>query len=163
MGNIEFTRGNNSSALFLHYDENTLKEPYGEILDDVFSTAIIEMPDQSQPSDYVKSIGNKLVELAGFMSILSKHNAYQHEKEYRLLKIYNAAEPLPEEIKTRYREYDAIQYTELNWEGALKFIKVGPAANQPKAKKFAEDCLAEFGITDVTVNCSDIPYRSFRG
>ncbi len=32
-----------------------------------------------------------------------------------------------------------------------------------EAKRFAEDLLAEFGITDVTVDCSDIPYRSFRG
>ncbi len=100
------------------------------------------------------------VELASFMleaSLYFKHPAYLNEKEYRFLKIckHNASQ-----VKTRYRPYELIKYTELNWEGTLQSIMVGPAANQPKAKRFAEDCLAEFDITGVTVDCSDIPYRS---
>jgi len=92
-----------------------------------------------------------------------KHEAYDNEKEFRFLQIFNSLDPVPN-VKQKCRRYQMVRYREFDWRtpciGALKRIIVGPAADQTRAEEFAWACLAELGYTGVKVTSSGIPYRA---
>lgn len=98
-------------------------------------------------------------------SVYFKHEAYSNEKEYRFLEMHRA--DLEPRVERRIRNYQLIKYREFDWRtagagaGILKKILVGPAADYEKARAFAEQCLRDFGYTDVPIVPSGIPYRSY--
>jgi hypothetical protein len=79
---------------------------------------------------------------------------------------YGASGNPPKNRMYRSRRYSLVEYIEYPWAqnalGALKEIRIGPAADGLKASKFANDCLQAFGFSNsnVKIGYSKIPYRS---
>jgi len=113
---------------------------------------------------YVRALHARLTIYPVLFSLYFKHSSYENEREYRFMRLHGATKPV-EDIRRRYRPYEVVKYVEFDWKQhcpqALKSIRVGPAAQQSKGKRFAEDCLEVFGDkNDVTIDVSEIPYRS---
>jgi hypothetical protein len=112
---------------------------------------------------YSSQLATRLTVSAVEAALHFKHEAYKNEQEYRFLEFYPTDQPpKPPQRKSRVRRYSLIKYTEFDWKkvaaGALKNIVVGPAADH-EASKFAKESLNEFGLPNVRVFCSKIPYR----
>jgi len=94
-------------------------------------------------------------------ALTSKHPAYEHEQEVRLL-IVGTSDKLAPFVKTRVRGSDLVPYIQHPWDvlepGAIVEILVGPAA-PPGTEDAVKILLAGHGITGVDVKRSDIPYR----
>ena len=94
-------------------------------------------------------------------ALTSKHPAYEHEQEVRLVMV-GIADKLAPFVKTRARGSDLVPYIPHPWDvrepGAIVEILVGPAA-PPDAEDAVKALLAGYGITGVDVERSDIPYR----
>ncbi len=90
------------------------------------------------------------------MPFILKHGAYSHEKETR----YVGAFPyLP--TKYRYRNGLAIPYKEIVGDkDVLASIVVGPAANQDEVEQSLRGFLDDNGFGHVTIERSQIPYRT---
>jgi len=114
---------------------------------------------------FYRNIANELVASAWIWhSLTSKHDAYEHEKETRLVMIGSNG-MLDPFIKTRMRGKEVVPYIPhrmpLKRNGSLAEIIIGPAAPEG-AKQAVEDILAELGVEGkVAVNRSPIPYRVF--
>jgi len=119
--------------------------------------------DSTSINAYRKKLSVYLSVHAPRAALFFKHEAYSNEKEYRFLQVHRADLP-PPEVKRRCRSYELVKYREFDWRrvsaGALKQIVVGPAADQSKAARFAENCLAAFNVGDVEITYSRIPYRA---
>jgi hypothetical protein len=93
-----------------------------------------------------------------------KHEAYKNEEEYRFQQLFRRDKPAPS-VKHRRRGTSLVRYREFEWlkraPASLKQIVIGPATDQAKAIRFAQDCLAAFHPDpgSVEVICSTIPYR----
>lgn len=95
--------------------------------------------------------------------LTSKHPAYSHEKEVRLIIIglHNRLRPY---IQTRIRGADIVPYIAykmpVRQEHSIGHIVVGPAAN-PDAERTVRTMLESFGVEhDIPVSRSLIPYRA---
>lgn len=95
-------------------------------------------------------------------ALTSKHPAYEHEREVRLV-MAGTSDTLAPFVKTRARGSDLVPYIPHPWDvrepGAVVEILVGPAA-PPAAEEAVMALLAGYGITGVEVGRSDIPYRA---
>jgi hypothetical protein len=94
-------------------------------------------------------------------ALTSKHPAYEHEQEVRLLMV-GTPDKLAPFVKTRARGSNLVPYIPHPWDvrepGAIVEILVGPAA-PPDAEDAVKALLVGHGITGVDVERSDIPYR----
>jgi hypothetical protein len=95
--------------------------------------------------------------------LTSKHPAYAHEQEVRLI-ILGMHAKLALYMKTRIRGSEIVPYITYKMpvrrEHSLGEIIVGPAANKD-AERTVRTMLETFGIThDIPVSRSDIPYRA---
>jgi hypothetical protein len=95
-------------------------------------------------------------------ALTSKHPAYTHEQEVRLL-IMGMSEHLAPVIKTRVRGSEIVPYIAQPWKirdpAALAEIVVGPAADL-EAEDTIRSLLAAYGVTGVEIRRSGIPYRA---
>ena len=114
---------------------------------------------------YLAELGTLLTTRLIVAGLYFKHEAYENEKEYRFLQVFNKLSQVPG-LKLRSGPYSLVKYREFDWRsaapGALKKIIVGPAADYEKASRFAKDCLRLFNkgdVEEVTVSRSGIPYR----
>jgi hypothetical protein len=91
-----------------------------------------------------------------------KHGAYSNESEFRFLEIHRMDRP--PDVKLRARSYSMVKYREFDWKSAapeaLLEICIGPAADLPKANKFAQDCLNLAPGLNPRITHSIIPYRA---
>ena len=98
------------------------------------------------------------------LSLFFKHTAYENEREYRFLfqHFYNQSGN-PSGLKWRSRPYEMVKYLEFDWRSgcpdALRVIRIGPSADQDKAKRFVRECERMFKLASVTIERSEIPYR----
>jgi hypothetical protein len=100
-------------------------------------------------------------------SMMHKHRAYQHEREYRLL--LNAyrpkVEPTPQH-KVRARNGEVVSYLDLpipnwNFSKTLPHINVGPAAS-PKLEEQLAAAFRSFGLPVPRIGRSSLPFRTTR-
>ena len=92
-----------------------------------------------------------------------KHEAYKNENEYRFLQVYGR-DHKGLDVKYRRRAYSLVRYRAFDWKstapGALSLIRVGPAADKQKTRRFAKHCLDAFHSTkNIEIDYSLIPYR----
>lgn len=155
----------NNSTFHVTYEDTVLVGIHRRMIDSMFD--LISLPRKIDTD--IETINIYMNELSVYLSVHAlraslffKHKAYEHEKEFRFLQLHQA--DMPPEIRQRYRSYELVRYREFDWKrlqaGALKQIIVGPAADCSKATKFATDCMNVFGIQDVEIVCSTIPYRA---
>jgi hypothetical protein len=95
--------------------------------------------------------------------LTSKHPAYAHEQEVRLI-ILGLHDRLRPYIETRVRNSDIVPYVAYKMpvkkEHSLGHIVVGPAAN-PDAERTVQSMLESYGIEhDIPISRSLIPYRA---
>ena len=94
-------------------------------------------------------------------ALTSKHPAYEHEQEVRLVMV-GIQDKLKPFIETRSRGSEIIPYIPHPWNvrepGAIVKILVGPAA-APETEDAARTMLAIFGVNDIVIKRSSIPYR----
>jgi hypothetical protein len=94
-------------------------------------------------------------------ALTSKHPAYEHEQEVRLVMV-GTSDKLAPFVKTRARGSDLVPYIPHPWDvrepRAIVEILVGPAA-PPGAEEAVKALLAGYGITGIKIERSDIPYR----
>jgi hypothetical protein len=94
-----------------------------------------------------------------------KHKAYNNEREYRFLQLFQAGQEIPD-VKFGDRPYSLTRYREFDWRGAapesLREVIIGPAGHKDLAHQFATDCLREFHRFPgtVSIGSSGIPYRA---
>ena len=95
-------------------------------------------------------------------ALTSKHPAYAHEQEVRLL-MMGTTDKLAPFIKTRSRGSEIVPYIPHPWNvrepGAIVEVLIGPAA-PPGAEDAVRTMLATYGLKDAEVERSDIPYRA---
>jgi hypothetical protein len=148
------------------YEEGALCEMHDKIVAEVV-LPISEMGGRalSQPfKDYYFAKLMTAFSLPIFTSSLFfKHKAYENEKEYRFMQLIQADKP-PGNIKYRKRPYSLARFREFDWRSvagsALREIVIGPAADRPIARRFAEECLRAYHEPGVEIKGSKIPYRS---
>lgn len=154
-----------NGTFHITYEDAVLVDIHRQIIENVFD--LISLPternlDRIHANIYMEELSACLSFHVLRASLFFKHKAYEHEKEYRFLQLHQA--DMPPEVKQRYRSYELVRYREFDWKrlqaGALKKIIVGPAADRNKATQFATDCMNAFGIRDVEIVCSTIPYRA---
>jgi hypothetical protein len=152
----------NNCTFAVSYDVAELRQIHGEFIDAMFG--LISLPRGRGMNS--ESITQYMVELSTRVSVnvlasalFFKHDAYRNEKEFRFLEIHSAGDTRPPEVKERSRGGTTVRYRELDWRRvcleALKRIVVGPAADP----QMAHDHLAEFKVSDVSVEPSKVPYR----
>ncbi len=94
-------------------------------------------------------------------ALTSKHPAYEHEQEVRLV-MAGTSDKLAPFVKTRVRGSDLVPYIPHPWDvsepGAIVEILVGPAAPLD-AEEALKALLGGYGITGIRIERSDIPYR----
>lgn len=154
-----------SNAAFpVTYDDSSLDRIHRQLIEKMFD--LISLPrgrslSKEAITAYMVHLSVALAADALHAGLFFKHEAYNNEKEYRFLEVHRA--DAPPSMKQRVRSYSLTKYREFAWRSAtapsLKRIVIGPAANQGIARKFAEDCLAEFGFSSVDIVPSTIPYR----
>lgn len=97
-----------------------------------------------------------------WIALTSKHPAYEHEREVRML-IMGSADYLRPAIKTRVRGSEIVPYIAHRWPvcepGMVVEVMVGPAAGA-EAEQSVRALLASKGLFDVKVERSKIPYRA---
>jgi hypothetical protein len=95
-------------------------------------------------------------------ALTSKHPAYEHEQEVRLVMVGTSAKLAPF-VKTRARSSDLVPYIPHPWDvrepGAIAEVLVGPAA-PPDAEQAVKALLAGYGVNGIQIKRSDIPYRA---
>lgn len=95
-------------------------------------------------------------------ALTSKHPAYAHEQEVRLVLIGTADKLVPF-IKTRSRGSEIVPYIPHPWNvrepGSIAEVLVGPAA-PPGAEQAVRMLLKAYGLRDVEISRSAIPYRA---
>lgn len=95
-------------------------------------------------------------------ALTSKHPAYEHEQEVRLVMV-GTSDKLAPFIKTRARGSDLVPYIPHPWDirepGAISEILLGPAAPSD-AEETVKALLAGHGVTGIEIKRSDIPYRA---
>ena len=99
-------------------------------------------------------------------AMMHKHNAYQHEREYRLiLNGYRSNVELSPQHKVRVRNREIVGYLDLpipNWKfSRLPHIIVGPAA-APKLEEQLKTAFTSFGLPVPKIDRSKLPYRTTR-
>jgi hypothetical protein len=98
-------------------------------------------------------------------ALTSKHPAYKHEQEVRLL-MMGTTDMLAPFIMTRSRGTEIVPYIPYPWNvrepGAIVEVLVGPAAPHG-AEDAVRVMLATYGLKDVAIERSEIPYRAPRG
>ena len=117
---------------------------------------------KSQFNSYMKQLSTEASAHIIHAALFYKHEAYRNEREYRFLQIFRGDVP-PPNLKTRPRNYQAVEYREFNWlpSNALKKIIIGPSANITNAQNFAQEHLGNAGLGHVQIEQSKIPYRVF--
>jgi hypothetical protein len=155
---------NNPSTFLVTYDDAKLEKLFWEIIN--AGIALIGLPrgkelTQQQARIYMVQFSTMFSVLFLNASLYFKHEAYKNEEEFRFLQTFR--KDLPPNHKTRSRPYSLVKYREVNWRnvaaGSLRKIVIGPGANFPKARQFAEDCCKEFNKSPVEIVQSKIPYR----
>lgn len=150
----------------LDYKDAVLENIHRQMIESMFD--LISLPrgrnlDSTTINSYMTELSVLLSVHVLRAALFFKHAAYTNEMEFRFLQVHRADVP-PPEVKQRYRSYELVKYREFDWKrlhaGALKQIIVGPAADCRKATQFAADCMAAFGIQNVEITCSTIPYRA---
>lgn len=156
----------NNCTFHITYEDAVLEEIHRQMIESMFG--LISLPrgrnlDSATINSYMKELSVLLSVHALRAALFFKHAAYKNEMEYRFLQVHQADVP-PPEVKQRYRSYELVRYREFDWKrlyaGALKQIIVGPAADCRKATQFAVDCMTAFGVRDIEIVCSTIPYRA---
>ncbi|MBU0621528.1 MAG: DUF2971 domain-containing protein [Gammaproteobacteria bacterium] len=156
----------NNCTFHLDYKDAVLENIHRQMIERMFD--LISLPrgrnlDSTTINSYMTELSVLLSVHVLRSALFFKHGAYTNEMEFRFLEVHRADVP-PPEVKQRYRSYELVKYREFDWKrlhaGALKQIIVGPAADCRKATQFAADCMAAFGIQNVEITCSTIPYRA---
>lgn len=150
------------------YDEPMLERLQTEFVNQVFDSVDvpqklgIEFPD-ARP--FYVMLGALLSTHSLDIALNFKHEAYQAEKEYRLLAIQGWP-PAPENHQWRRRPHELVQYSTFDWRAkhldAVAEILIGPAADRVQAERFVTNCLRACDSVDVQVRHSAIPYRAPR-
>ena len=130
------------------------------------------MSSYSQPNGrallYERDVLKEMMNGLYLQSMMHKHHAYQHEKEYRL--VINAYRPRVEpdkHHKVRVRNGEIVSYLDLpvpNWAKSqvLTHIKVGPAAPSNLEEQL-EIVFRSCGIKAPTeITRSRLPFRKTR-
>lgn len=156
----------NNCTFQVTYKDAALADIHHQLIENMFK--LISLPrgkdlDSTSINAYMRELSISLSVYVLRAALFFKHEAYSNEKEYRFLQVHRADLP-PPNVKRRYRSYELVKYREFDWSrlsaGALKRIVVGPAADQSKAARFAENCLVAFNVGDVEIAYSKIPYRA---
>ncbi len=156
----------NCATFPVTYDDAKLAGIHQKIVNKMFS--LISLPCGENLSEavlraYMANLAVLLASHAMHASLFFKDENYRNEREYRFLQVHKAGEVLTD-MKLRARPYTLVKYLEFDWKSAdpsaLKRIVVGPAADRPKAQRFAKDCGDMFYPGIVSIEHSEIPYRT---
>jgi hypothetical protein len=94
-------------------------------------------------------------------SLVTKHPAYEHEREVRLMIMGREAQ-LSHYVKTRFRGSEIVPYIPQPWParepGSVVEIVIGPAA-PPDTERTLRKFLSTLGMDFEDISRSDIPYR----
>jgi hypothetical protein len=105
---------------------------------------------------------NRLISALILTAVTTKHSAYDHEEEVRLVIADSATKLLPF-VKTRLRGSEMIPYIPQPWPvqepGNVVEIVVGPAA-PPDTERTLRKFLSSLGMDFENIRRSDIPYRA---
>jgi len=143
-----------TEAFPLTYADSRLQTLDGEIVEAFRRLVDIDLIMQSKPEkeDLADVCTGLLVQLLR-AAVFFKHEAYENEREYRLLQTYMARTQNPE-----------IRHIELDWKStvprALKAVIVGPGEDQENRRQCAQNYLRSLHSESVTAVCSAIPYRA---
>jgi len=152
-----------SASFPVTYDDAQLRKIHREIVDQVLGFVSVQCDGADILKLYLAELGTLAASHAMHASLFFKHSAYENEKEYRFLKVFEISDPIVG-IKARMRPYNLTKYIEFDWRAAdpktLRSIVVGPAANWTTASRFANDCLDTFHPQNISLFQSGIPYRS---
>lgn len=153
------------AAFPVTYGDSTLDVIQRRLIEKMFG--LISLPKgRNLPGDvilaYMLELLTRLASHSLHAILFFKHEAYSNEKEYRFLEVHRADAPPVHELRTQ--PYSLIRYREFDWKSpaaeALKKIVIGPSAHPDKALQFAQDCIREFGMKNVEIIHSEIPYRA---
>lgn len=130
---------------------------------DIFLTHASLMTNKATEDAFIQEFSRHLIASPLIWNALtSKHPAYAHEQEVRLL-MTGTTDNLTPFIKTRSRGSDIVPYIPHPWNvrepGAIVEVLVGPAA-PPGAEDAIRSMLATYGLKNVEIGRSDIPYRA---
>jgi hypothetical protein len=121
-----------------------------------------------QDLDFEKEVAKKLAVLVLYASLLFKHVAYSHEKEFRVLVVDNRDQIGKHKLhRTRERLREIVDYLDcpfrppLHQGGVLTHIRIGPAASKQLMPQFCKT-IGSLGIPEPTIDKSDIPFRPTR-
>jgi hypothetical protein len=156
----------NNSTFPVTYDDGVLAGIHRQLVDGMFS--LISLPRGARMESSI--LRAYMVELSATLSmhalrsaLFFKHEAYRSEQEFRFLQVHGKSSQ-PPDIKRRHRPHELVKYRTFRWNrlqpGVLKRIVVGPSSDVVKAPRFAQDCLDAYGVTDVEIARSKIPYRA---
>ena len=160
------THGGDIYTFPMTYKESDIVGIYKQLIDNILP--LISLPyaknlGESQIKNYIHGLLIQLSINTLWPALFFKHEAYKNESEFRFLQIFRGDIPAPN-VKWRHRAYELVKYREFAWRGLqpgiLKHIVVGPAADQHKATRFANDCLKAFHKEDVEIRSSGIPFRA---
>jgi Protein of unknown function (DUF2971) len=118
-------------------------------------------------NEYVERACTALAVDVVTVAVFFKHRAYEHEDELRFIEIHS--KKLAQKSEFRTRPYTLVPFQTFDWKEtagtALQEIVIGPAADEARARRFAEDCLRAFHpgtAGSVRITKSEIPYSSER-
>jgi hypothetical protein len=154
----------------MSYDDDKLRDLLNQIMAEtvpiIFGVYEAKL-DVETRTQYLRQLRVMLAMRCAQVALCFKHPAFQHEKEYRLLRIYPIGTEVPD-LRLRSRPYELVKYTEFDWKStaanSLTKIVMGPGSDIKKSSKYAYDCLHEFmpGCGDCSIEHSKIPYRSLQ-
>jgi hypothetical protein len=111
---------------------------------------------------FIEELVRALIPMFIWRTVTTKHPAYEHEREVRLV-ILAAATKLSGYVKTRCRGNETVPYIPQPWSlresGNVVEIIIGPAG-PPGAERTLREFLGSLGMDFVHIGRSDIPYRA---
>jgi hypothetical protein len=158
----------------VEYDEPTLRELIREYIDEtiklltrVNSGLPPRLRNQRRAVVYMRSVLRTLMMALYVPAMVSKHPAYQHEQESRL--IVNGSRSIIEAMschKVRARNGEIISYVDMpipNWKASnvLTHVRIGPAA-QPKLAEQMASAFRSLGLPLPQIEPSGLPFRTTR-
>jgi hypothetical protein len=157
----------NNSTFPVTYNDAVLAGIHRQLVDEMFG--LISLPlgkgmDAPAIRAYMIELSATLSMYALRSAMFFKHEAYKSEQEFRFLQVYGKRSNPPTDVRRRYRSHELVKYRTFRWKrppaDALKRIVIGPSSDTAKAPRFVRDCLDAYGVTNVEITRSKIPYRA---
>jgi hypothetical protein len=156
----------------MHYKDSvlidSLQGPIREVVGLFDSILKNGLSDDEERKMAVAGLQKHLAILVLFNSLRSKHPAYAHEKEIRIIRLGGREDVIADDTyRIRERNGEIVEYLELPFEpsirqkGTLKCIRIGPAAPAELVEQM-QSAIRSFKIPEIPIDKSTIPFRSLR-